>query len=89
MFLGPAILPGSPEVVIGGGPAGKIVTSYTLAGPAVVPAVAPSAAVVAAPAAYASPAIASSLAGALRVPIGNFGTLTGLYDDGSYKPQYY
>ncbi|CAG9766206.1 unnamed protein product [Ceutorhynchus assimilis] len=37
LAAGPAHLPSSPDIVVGGGPAGKIVTSYTLAGPAVLP----------------------------------------------------
>ncbi|XP_030766350.1 uncharacterized protein LOC115890314 [Sitophilus oryzae] len=84
---GPAILPASPEVIIGDGPAGKIVTSYTLAGPGFVAAVRPDAAIIAVPS-----AIATGPIGPLPLPLSGLGegkyiasASEALYDDGSYK----
>lgn len=72
----PAVLASSPAVVVGGGPAGSIITSYTAAGPAVV-----AAAPIVAPIA---PALIASYDGGLEgqyVP----DNTEQLYDDGSYR----
>ncbi|XP_050510974.1 uncharacterized protein LOC126887469 [Diabrotica virgifera virgifera] len=83
---GPAILPLGPEIVVNS-PAGSIITSHSLAGPAVVPgvvpALAPSAgAVISAAISVEGPA-AQNVEGAY-VP----DNTEALYDDGSYKGEH-
>lgn len=71
----PAVLASSPAVVVGGGPAGSIITSYTAAGPAVV-----AAAPIVAPIA---PAVIAAHAGLEGEYIPD--NTEQLYDDGSYR----
>ncbi|ERL85532.1 uncharacterized protein LOC109540635 [Dendroctonus ponderosae] len=78
---GPANLPSSHEVVVGGGVAGKIVTAYTLAGPALVPAVPVGA--------IGSSVLADSLLAGVSAPLEHFEIGEGLHDDGSYRPGKY
>lgn len=80
IVLGPAILPSSHEVVVGGGVTGKIVTAYTLAGPAVVPAV---------PVGIGSLVLSDSVHAGVGAPLRLLQVGKGLHDDGSYRPEEY
>ncbi|XP_072389852.1 uncharacterized protein [Diabrotica undecimpunctata] len=79
---GPAILPLGPEIVVRS-PAGSVITSHSLAGPAVVPAIAPAAETVIS-AAISVEGSAPQNAEGSYVP----DNTEALYDDGSYKGEH-
>lgn len=72
----PAVLASSPAVIVGGGPAGSIITSYTAAGPAVVAA-----------APIVAPLAPTLIAGLSADQEGKYipDNTEQLYDDGSYR----